>query len=356
MKSFLVLLFVTFSFIGTSQTEKDTLKVGYASAAPFILENNGNLEGLNVWLWKRVAKNLDMEYELIPMDFSVMLDSVRSGGIDLSINPLTITSQRSREMEFTHSFFASNATVAVAEVSRFEKFRNYIVGFFNLNFLSGLLILLFIIFLFGILGWYFEHKANPEIFRPGSKGIWDGLWWSAVTLTTVGYGDKAPVTRSGKIVALALMFGGLLFISGLTASIASSLTVDQLTNNPDGFYEFKEREVGTVANSGTEIFLSEHFFKQVKTYPTVNPGLKDLENGRIKAFLYDEPILRYAIQKDSTLDHLELLPIKFDVQFYAFALPKTHIALEQAISQQILEIMETEEWDIVMNEYGLTEL
>lgn len=356
MKSWIPLLVLMISLAGMAQVEKDTLKVGYSPAAPFVLENEGNLEGLNVWLWKRVAKNLNMDYELIPMDFSAMLDSVRSGGIDLSINPLTITSQRSREMEFTHSFFASNATIAVAEVSRFEKFRTYIVGFFNLNFLSGLLILLFIIFLFGVLGWYFERKANPEVFRPGSKGIWDGLWWSAVTLTTVGYGDKAPVTRSGKVVALALMFGGLLFISGLTASIASSLTVDQLTNNPDGFYEFKEREVGTITNSGTEIFLAEHFFKQVKTYPTVNPGLVELEAGIIEAFLYDEPILRYAIQKDSTLDHLEILPIKFDVQFYAFALPKTHIALEQAISQQILEIMETEEWDIVMNEYGLTEL
>ncbi|MGC1515787.1 MAG: ion channel, partial [Maribacter sp.] len=221
--------------------------------------------------------------------------------------------------------------------------------------LSGLLILLLIIFLFGILGWFFERKANPMVFREGSKGLWDGVWWSAVTLTTVGYGDKAPVTRSGKITALLLMFGGLLFISGLTASIASSLTVNQLTNNPDGFNEFKDRQVGTIANSGTETFLSEHFFRNINAYPSVNPGLVDLKKGRIKAFLYDEPILKYAIRKDSTLHTLELLPVKFDVQFYAFALPKSHVELEQLISQRILEIIETEEWDIVLNEYGLAE-
>ncbi|MEH6760603.1 hypothetical protein [Maribacter arcticus] len=37
------------------------------------------------------------------------------------------------------------------------------------------MILLFIIFLFGVLGWIFERKMNPEVFRPSSKGLWDGF-------------------------------------------------------------------------------------------------------------------------------------------------------------------------------------
>lgn len=355
MRNLISILSFLIAISVSGQQDKDTLLVGYTPAAPFLIENGENLEGLNEWLWKRVATNLNLEYIMVPMEFSAMLDSVRTGGIDLSINPLTITSQRSKEMEFTHSFYASNATIAVAEISSFDKFKSYVAGFFNLEFLGGLMILLFIIFLFGILGWIFERKRNPEVFRPGRKGLWDGVWWSAVTLTTVGYGDKAPVTKFGKVTALLLMFGGLLFISGLTASIASSLTVNQLSNNPDGFNEFKDREVGTITNSGTQNFLSEHFFKDIKTYSNVDLGLLDLKKGKIEAFMYDEPILKYAIQKDSTLKQLELLPVKFDVQFYAFGLPKSHIDLEQRISQRILEIIETEEWDIVLNEYGLAE-
>ena len=355
MRMLLFVCVLLFSFSSNSQTEGERLRIGYTSAAPFIVKNGEHIEGLNVWLWKRVANDLNLEYELIPMQFSPMLDSLRSGGIDLSINPLTITSQRSKEMEFTHSFYASNATIAIAEVSSLDRLKSYLRGFLNVGFLSGLLILLFVIFLFGVLGWLFERKRNPDVFRPGSRGLWDGMWWSAVTLTTVGYGDKAPVTKFGKITALVLMFGGLLFISGLTASIASSLTVNQLTNNPDGFNEFKDRAVGTIKNSGTENFLSEHFFKKIHTYTNVPAGLKNLNQGNINAFIYDEPILKYAIQRDSTLHKLELLPVKFDIQFYAFALPKTHVELEQRITQRILEIIETEEWDIVLNEYGLAE-
>ena len=48
-------------------------------------------------------------------------------------------------------------------------------------------------------------------------------------------------------------------------------------------------------------------------------------------FLYDEPILKHGIQKDSTFNEIELLPVKFDVSFYAFGLPKTSINFEQLI-------------------------
>lgn len=356
MRKIVVLVICLVGFGVQSQVMRDTLLVAYTPAAPFIVEDGKKLQGLNVWLWRQIAKDLELEFKLVPMDFSDMLDSLQTGGIDLSINPLTITSDRSRDMEFTHSFFASNATAVIAEVSSLRKFTDFVKGFLNLNFLRGLFVLLVIIFVFGLLGWLFERKANPETFRYSSRGIWDGVWWSAVTLTTVGYGDKAPKTKFGKISALLLMFGGLLFISGLTASIASSLTVNQLSNNPEGFNEFKEKHVGTVVNSGTRAFLSEHFFKNVKTYNGAIDGLHGLRKGEIEAFLYDEPILKYRIQNDSSLNNLELLPLKFDVQLYAFALPKTHVALEQLISQRILDIKETNEWEVLLNEYGLAEL
>ncbi|WP_425237155.1 transporter substrate-binding domain-containing protein [Ulvibacterium sp.] len=357
-------LFFALFLIGTKGQSKsdslslntEVLKVGYTTAPPFVVKEDTVLRGINVWLWKKVAKDLGLEFELLPMDFSDMLDSLESGGIDVSINPLTITSERSKKMEFTHSFYASNSTVAVAEISSFTKLLDFVRAFFNLNFLKGLGILLLIIFLFGLAGWYFERRENPDDFRTGFHGIWDGLWWSAVTLTTVGYGDKAPKTRMGKTVALILMFGGLLFISGLTASIASGLTVNHLTTDPDSFNEFKERAVGSVKNTGTNEFLKSRFFQDLKGYNTVAEGLSALKNNDIEAFMYDEPILKYNIARDSSMSSISILPIKFDVQFYAFGIAKKHPKLEQAISQRILEIIETEEWRLVLNEFKLNEL
>ncbi|MEM9000356.1 MAG: transporter substrate-binding domain-containing protein [Bacteroidota bacterium] len=339
-----------------AQEKNDTLLIGYTPAAPFIIQENGLLQGINVWLWHRVAEDLDLEYRLVPMNFSDMLHALRSGQIDVSINPLTITGDRSKHMEFTHSFFASHSTVSVAQKSSFQKIKQFVSSFFQINFLRGFLLLFILLLCFGVLAWLFERKKNPRHFRPGHKGIWDGLWWSTVTLTTVGYGDKHPRTRLGKMVALCLMFTGLLFVSGFTATIASSLTVNQLANNTDDFSAFKNRKVGTVRSSETETFLRGHFFKDILLYDGVVPGLHDLRKGDIDAFIYDEPILQYRIKKNAELQKLELLPIKFDVQFYAFALAKNRMELEQAISQRILEIMETQEWQVVLAEYGLTEI
>jgi len=358
MKNVLVSFVLLFLFNTkiNAQVIKDTLVVGYTTAPPFIVKNGENLEGINIWLWRRAAKDLKLNYRLIEMGFAEMLDSLKKGAIDVSINPLTITSERHKSMDFTDSFYASNSTIAVAELSSYQKLVSFLKGFFSANFMKGMMVLLLIIFLFGLVGWYFERKENPEQFRTGGKGIWDGLWWSAVTLTTVGYGDKAPRTRWGKVAALVLMFGGLLFISGLTASIASSLTVNQLNNNPDGFNEFKEREVGTIRNSSSSGFLKSHFFKNVKLFDGVQDGLTALNKNKIEGFIYDEPILKYRIGQDSTLQKISILPVKFDVQFYAFGIAKDRPLLERTISQRILEIMETNEWQVVLNEYGLTEL
>ena len=51
----------------------------------------------------------------------------------------------------------------------------------------------------------------------------DALWWSFVTITTVGYGDMVPVTWVGRAVAIVLMLGGIAFFSGVTANLASFL-------------------------------------------------------------------------------------------------------------------------------------
>jgi voltage-gated potassium channel len=59
--------------------------------------------------------------------------------------------------------------------------------------------------------------------HPESKihTLGDALWWSVTTVTTVGYGDLSPVTPMGKLVAVALMIGGIALVGSVTATLAS---------------------------------------------------------------------------------------------------------------------------------------
>jgi voltage-gated potassium channel len=58
-------------------------------------------------------------------------------------------------------------------------------------------------------------------------GFGDALWWSIVTICTVGYGDRFPVTVEGRVVGAGLMISGVGLFGVVTASFAAWL-VDQL--------------------------------------------------------------------------------------------------------------------------------
>jgi voltage-gated potassium channel len=51
----------------------------------------------------------------------------------------------------------------------------------------------------------------------------DALWWALTTITTVGYGDRYPVTGQGRLVAAGLMLAGIALLGVVTAAIASWL-------------------------------------------------------------------------------------------------------------------------------------
>ena len=58
----------------------------------------------------------------------------------------------------------------------------------------------------------------------------DALWWSMVTVTTVGYGDMTPVSPTGRAIAVFLMIGGIGLFGGLTANLASAIVKTEDTS------------------------------------------------------------------------------------------------------------------------------
>lgn len=69
----------------------------------------------------------------------------------------------------------------------------------------------------------FAGGAGLTLLEPSAVrgGLPDGIWWAIVTAATVGYGDIAPVTLWGRLIAVILMLTGVGFISTLAASITA---------------------------------------------------------------------------------------------------------------------------------------
>lgn len=69
-----------------------------------------------------------------------------------------------------------------------------------------------------------------SFFEPGLS-FGSGLWWSIVTLTTVGYGDISPSTAGGRILAIIIMFFGIGLLGILSASLATMLISMRIREN-----------------------------------------------------------------------------------------------------------------------------
>jgi len=77
----------------------------------------------------------------------------------------------------------------------------------------------FVTFIGGAVIYVFEAHTNPKI-----ETIFDAIYWSLITISTVGYGDITPVTDEGKVLTMVLIVVGIGFISFSTSIIASAFT------------------------------------------------------------------------------------------------------------------------------------
>lgn len=79
---------------------------------------------------------------------------------------------------------------------------------------------LIVLYVCAMVIYQFEHPAQPEAF----SSVLDAMWWAAITLTTVGYGDVYPVTAMGRLFTVLMLLVALGIIAIPTGLVSSALT------------------------------------------------------------------------------------------------------------------------------------
>jgi len=108
--------------------------------------------------------------------------------------------------------------IQIARLSRLAKIARFSFSMKGLPYV-GLLTLLLVLA---------AGSAFSAIEKGQGLDALDGMWWSLSTVTTVGYGDVAPRTQGGRLVALFVMMLGIGFVAVLTASIAQYFVKHEL--------------------------------------------------------------------------------------------------------------------------------
>lgn len=326
------------------------LVVGTKEAPPFAIRgSDGAWTGLSIELWRRVASDLGYTFELREAELPELLAAVAAGKLDAVVAAVTVTPDREEVMDFTHPFHVSGLGMAVRTEPR-GSWLAIARQFLSLAFLRIVLGLSLLLLVVAWLVWLFERRANPEQFGGSAiSGIGSSFWWSAVTMTTVGYGDKAPRTVGGRAVALLWMFTALVVISGFTASIAATLTVEAREGRITGPQDLATLRIGSVAGSTSADYLEWRQLPFV-SMAGAREALEALRDGRVDTVVYDAPILSHEIRQGFA-SALHVLPATFERQYYAIALPAGS-ALREPINRSLLAHISTPAWRSLLSRYA----
>jgi polar amino acid transport system substrate-binding protein len=334
----------------------EKLVVAVREVPPFAMRNaEQQWVGISVDLLREVKAELEIEsgheieLEFRDLPLEKMLDAVETSGVDLAAAAITVNYEREKRMDFTHSFHTSGLGIAVAADQRRSGWSGIVDAVLSGTFLR-IVAGLFLAMLVSAVGvYFFERKQNREQFNRGwVRGISSGMWWAAVTLTTVGYGDKVPRTLGGRTIGLVWMFAGLFIIAGFTAAVTTALTVTQLRSRINGPAELSRVKVATVLGSTSAAYLrSRHI--NAAPFPNVDSALAGLIAGDFDAVVYDAPILQYQTYQQFSGEAF-VLPTTFERQSYALALPSGS-ALREPINRVLLRQTSSPSWQDLLATY-----
>ena len=345
MKKIFVILFLLFSLALNSASFAQTainrsLTISTVERQPFTFyQNDGSITGFSVDLFAEVAKRNGWEFTWKKEDsFPAMIEAVKTGSSDAAIANISITLEREKAFDFSHSYYDSGLQIIVpVKESSFNIFK-LIWDSGALQLIGFALVILLII---AHLLWFFERNTkNPrhDYFRDDYRGgVWDAFWWAFIIMTMGGFENEVPYTKLSRVLAMFWIVASLFFVSTLTAKITTSLTVDQLTSDINSYKDLAGKKIGVGEGSSMARFLDAKniSYRKYKDFPR---ALAAVEKGELDATIGDAPIVQYYVANEGAGKVMLAGPV-FQADKFGIALPTSSKLLEQ-VNMSILEIIE----------------
>lgn len=315
--SFLCVLLILFSM--TSWSADRPLRVGVAPGEPFIIIKNNEYQGISIDVWKLIASNLNITYQLIPMSEHID-DNIRQlakGEIDILIGPIIPTLDRIKLVDFTNPYYLNQIKVVVPIKN--ISFSQIFSAIKN-SAISSVVFFLIIFFIIYIhVFWFFEGRKGYMDVKPSYfSGILTAFW---IHTLGISFG-KLPTHAYTRTFRLIWAIVTVLLLSTVTATITSSLTI-ALSNNfgkgntlNDFQYELLAAVVGTAPFDIAK--AAEMDIKPVNSrIEAMNLVLK----GNVAGYIDYAPIADYYIREHSLITKLALANAVIQQNTFAIALP-----------------------------------
>jgi len=335
------------------QDQERPIRVVTKEIEPFVIKDQERLTGFSIDLWKEMALLAGVQYEFVEVPtVHEQLDAVIEGDADVAIAAISMTAEREEDLDFSYPYYLSGLQIMTTgkPTSTLSTLLSFL---FSSRFLIGLAALLVILIIVGHITWLVERKDNPDFPTSYLSGIWEGLWWAAATVTTVGYGDKTVKDKWGRLLGIFWMFAGLFLIANFTAFVTAEATVSRLETSISGIEDLPGKMVVTVSGTTSAEYLREQriTFRGVET---IEEAYDLLENEEADAIVYDAPVLQYYAATSGN-PSLQVVGSPFNSEFYGIALPADSPHKEQ-LNKALLEIIENGTFEELTTKWHLSDL
>ncbi len=321
-------------------------RVGVFNMPPFAFRSGGGQwSGLAVTLFEHIAKSSGLRYSFTEFEnMDEAINAIENHTIDLAAIAIDPTPEFELTMNFTNAFEQSGTSIAIAKHTHLPLV--YLVESIWESIIPRFVaVVLFSLVIFGAVVGLVERKKNTGQFGGGFwTTIGEGVWWSSATISTVGYGDRVPMTKRGRVVGALWMFVAFALTSILAGLLSSVLTVARINSQIHTSTDLMRVKCGAVLNSAAFVDGKNMKFDMVP-YTTLDDALRALDSGQIAAVLGESVRLRWLMNQPKW-DTLIMLPSPIVTLYSVFPVsdevdPQTL----DVLNYHLLKITDSKEWE-----------
>lgn len=232
----------------------------------------------------------------------------------MGIAATSVTAKREQQVDFSNPFFRDALDIVVPDRGTGFSLWDALLAS---DVPSVLLMLLVFVVAASHLVWFME-RGRGGFARGYLTGVGQGVWWTVVTMSTVGYGDFVPKTSHGRGLGVAVIFVGIVMFGVAVASLTAAATAQQLGAPIERLSDLAGMRVVAIADSMAAQELGRRGI-QATPVSSTGAGIEAVRQGTADAFVHDRSQLAYALSKAS--GGLMLVNRPFVQQNYAICFP-----------------------------------
>jgi polar amino acid transport system substrate-binding protein len=330
------------------QVQPRPLRVAISPIVPFAFHQGDEWTGFSIDLWDAIARRLRVDYEWVEVTSRAeQLEAVQRGDADIAIAAVPMTPESELAFDFSMPILDSGLQIMVGSQSK-HPMLDTLRSFPYRTILQFFATVLVIVFVLANVLWFVERRSNPLFQKGYVRGLGEGLWGVMLIIATGEHGDRDVPNIVKRLIVASMWLLGVLLVAQFTATVTSSLTVQQLQSTIQGPGDLPGKIIATVPGSLAAKYLTELGLPYTEI-PSVVQGLDKLFQDQAQAIVFEAPTLQYLAAKRGR-GVLQIAGPIFRPQKYGIAMAAGS-PLRKQINETLLKMYEDGAYEDIHGKY-----